>query len=98
LDYYDATSATFTWGYGLPGRSLRPYLDAAVGSSYFGGTFYIPELSNYGPTYGGIFYGVDQGGRIKDGTIDIFTGLGLGSQDANLMGIDSTPVYQVICD
>jgi hypothetical protein len=94
-DYFRG-SGTFEWSYGQPGRPLQPYFDAAVGPLYKGGYYYIPELNGYKGN-NGVFYGLDSGGGIHDGTIDIFTGTGFNTRDKYLISINNTPVYRVIC-
>ena len=103
-DYYAGT-ATFWYGWGGPGYELTSYIHGAVGPSFRGGIFYVPDFAtmiNY--PGGGYISGVDRGEAIKDYEMDLFVGVGYRAiiNAGNGFGLTNpidhgVPVYQVIC-
>ena len=104
LDYFEGT-VSFYWGYGRTGANQVPFKTAAVGSSFLGGTYYIPALAGMNDYPGGGFIsGNDRGGAIQNGDIDIYVGIGLSSAYSaflryGLSTSNDTPiqVYRIVC-
>ncbi len=61
-----------SWGFG--NLNLVPFTTGAVGPTSRGIYYYLPHFETN--DYNGIFHGVDRGGDIKNGDLDIYIGVG----------------------